>query len=148
MAKKATPASSPAPARAPAPAARSTPAKAPAKAGKPTAAAAPPKAAAKGQPPAPPAPPPVATAKTIAAQMAERHGLDKRQSERLVGDIVAVLAEHLIGGSRIRLAGLGVLEIRNRPARMGRNPATGESIQIAASRKVVFRPAKEVKEAV
>jgi DNA-binding protein HU-beta len=151
MAKKATPASSPAPARAPAPAARSVSVKAPpAKAGKPTAAAAPPKVAAKGKPPAPPAPAPapVATAKTIAAQMAERHGLDKRQSERLVDDIVAILAEHLISGSRIRLAGLGVLEIRNRPARMGRNPATGESIQIAASRKVVFRPAKEVKEAV
>ena len=112
------------------------------------------KAASNGRPPAlpaipaAPAPAPVATTKTIAAQIAERNGLEKGQAERLMTDIVAVLTEHLTTGSRIRLAGLGVLEVRVRRARMGRNPATGESIRIAASRKVVFRPAKEVKAAV
>jgi DNA-binding protein HU-beta len=45
------------------------------------------------------------------------------------------------------VSGLGIIEVKDRPARMGRNPATGEAIQIAASKKVAFRAAKELKEA-
>ena len=48
----------------------------------------------------------------------------------------------------MRVAGLGVLQVRKRPARKGRNPATGKSIKIKASKKVAFRAAKELKEAV
>src|ERR1700733_13858725 len=51
-------------------------------------------------------------------------------------------------GDRIRIGGLGTLEVPLREARTGRNPATGETMQIAASKKVAFRPAKELKEAV
>ena len=51
-------------------------------------------------------------------------------------------------GERIRIAGLGILQVRKRPARMGRNPATGEPIKIKASKKVAFRAAKDLKEAV
>jgi DNA-binding protein HU-beta len=46
------------------------------------------------------------------------------------------------------MSGLGILEVKARAARMGRNPATGEAIQIKASKKVGFRPAKELKEAI
>ena len=49
---------------------------------------------------------------------------------------------------KIRLTGLGILQVRARPARMGRNPGTGASIKIAASKRIAFRPAKELKEAV
>ena len=49
-------------------------------------------------------------------------------------------------GQRIRIVGLGILQVRKRAARMGRNPATGEAIQIKASKKVAFRAAKELKE--
>jgi DNA-binding protein HU-beta len=49
---------------------------------------------------------------------------------------------------KIRLTGLGILQVRARPARMGRNPATGEAIKIKASKKIAFRPAKELKESV
>ena len=59
-----------------------------------------------------------------------------------------MLLEHLKQGDRIRINGLGTLEVRKREARTGRNPATGEAMQIAASKKVAFRPAKELKEAV
>jgi hypothetical protein len=45
-------------------------------------------------------------------------------------------------------SGLGILEVKDRPARQGRNPATGETIRIAASKKVAFRVAKELKDAV
>jgi len=48
----------------------------------------------------------------------------------------------------LRLVGLGILQVRHRAARMGRNPATGEAIKIKASKKVAFRAAKELKEAV
>jgi DNA-binding protein HU-beta len=52
---------------------------------------------------------------------------------------------HLKSGDRIRMSGLGILEVRQRNARTGRNPATGQPIQLAASKKVAFRPAKELK---
>jgi DNA-binding protein HU-beta len=58
------------------------------------------------------------------------------------------ITNHLKNGERIRIVGLGILQVRKRAARMGRNPATGEQIEIAASKKVAFRPAKELKEAV
>ena len=59
-----------------------------------------------------------------------------------------VSLKHLKKGDRIRIGGLGILVVRKRAARMGRNPATGEPIQIKASKKVAFRAAKELKEAV
>ena len=62
--------------------------------------------------------------------------------------MVAKVTLHLRQGDRIRIDGLGTLEVRKREARTGRNPATGETMQIAASKKVAFRPAKELKEAV
>ena len=51
-------------------------------------------------------------------------------------------------GDKIRLTRLGILQARARPARMGRNPATGEAIKIKASKKVAFRASKELKEAI
>ena len=62
--------------------------------------------------------------------------------------ITSSTSYYLKKGNRIRMSGLGILEVKNREARTGRNPATGEAIQIAASKKVAFRPAKELKEAV
>ena len=58
------------------------------------------------------------------------------------------MSKHLKKGARIRIGGLGVLQVRKRPARMGRNPATGEAIKIKASKKIAFRAAKELKESV
>jgi DNA-binding protein HU-beta len=66
----------------------------------------------------------------------------------MLADLVTLATEHLKRGDKIRLTGLGILQVRARPARMGRNPATGASIKIAASKKIAFRPAKELKEAV
>jgi DNA-binding protein HU-beta len=63
-------------------------------------------------------------------------------------DLIGLITKHLKKGEKIRLAGLGMLQVRKRAARMGRNPATGESIKIKASKKVAFRAAKDLKEAV
>jgi DNA-binding protein HU-beta len=59
-----------------------------------------------------------------------------------------LIVKHLKKGDRIRIVGLGILQVRKRAARPGRNPATGEPIKIKASKKVAFRASKELKEAV
>ena len=92
--------------------------------------------------------PPTVTQKHLAADIAAAHELSKKQGEAIMNDIIALLVKNLKKGARIRMAGLGVLQVRKRAARMGRNPATGEAIQIKASKKVAFRASKELKEAV
>jgi DNA-binding protein HU-beta len=74
--------------------------------------------------------------------------MSKKQAETVLGDFVGSIVKHLKKGERIRIGGLGILQVRKRAARIGRNPATGEQIQIKASKKVAFRAAKELKEAV
>jgi DNA-binding protein HU-beta len=91
---------------------------------------------------------PTVTLKQIAGALAMKHEMPKKQSEEMLNDLVAMLTQHLKKGDRIRMAGLGILTVRKRAARMGRNPATGEAIKIKASKKVAFRPAKELKESV
>src|SRR5215218_10619670 len=80
--------------------------------------------------------PATVTMKHIAADIAESHELSKKQTEAMFGDFVTLITKHLKKGDRIRLGGLGILQVRKRAARMGRNPATGEQIQIKASKKV------------
>src|SRR5277367_3232972 len=87
------------------------------------------------------------TLKHLAATLADSHDLPKKQAEAVLGDLVVLATKHLKKGDKIRLSGLGILQVRKRAARMGRNPATGESIKIKASKKIAFRPAKELKEA-
>ena len=86
--------------------------------------------------------------KQMAAGLAESHDLPKRQVETMLGEFVQSFAEHLQQGAKIRIPGLGIFQVSARAARMGRNPATGEPIQIKASKKIAFRPAKELKEAI
>jgi DNA-binding protein HU-beta len=88
------------------------------------------------------------TLKQFAAELAESHDLAKKVAEAVLGDFVALTSQHLAKGDKIRLTGLGILQVRARPARTARNPATGETIEVAASRKIAFRPSKELKEAV
>ena len=88
------------------------------------------------------------TLKHLAAVLAEEHQMTKRGGEALLGDLVGLITKHLKKGERIRIAGLGILQVRKRAARMGRNPATGEPIKIKASKKVAFRAAKDLKMAV
>jgi len=88
------------------------------------------------------------TLKHLAAAIAEDQELSKKQAESILSDMVTMITKHLKKGERIRIVGLGILQVRKRAARMGRNPATGEAIQIKASKKVAFRAAKELKEAV
>ena len=88
------------------------------------------------------------TLKHMAAALADDHELSKKAAEAILTDMVDKIAKHLKKGERVRIVGLGILQVRKRAARTGRNPATGEPIQIKASKKVAFRAAKELKEAV
>jgi DNA-binding protein HU-beta len=92
--------------------------------------------------------PATVTLKHLAAALADAHEMPKKQAEAVLGDLVDNIVKHLKKGEKIRIGGLGILQVRKRAARMGRNPATGEQIQIKASKKVAFRAAKELKEAV
>jgi DNA-binding protein HU-beta len=88
------------------------------------------------------------TLKHLAGTLSESHELPKKQVVAMLEDMVTTVTKHLKRGARIRIGGLGILQVRKRPARMGRNPATGEQIKIKASKKVAFRAAKELKESV
>ena len=88
------------------------------------------------------------TLKHLAAALADDHELSKKAAEAILTDLVGNITKHLKKGERIRIGGLGILQVRKRAARMGRNPATGEAIKIKASKKVAFRAAKDLKEAI
>jgi DNA-binding protein HU-beta len=88
------------------------------------------------------------TLKHLAADIAESQDLSKKRAEAVLTDMVDLITRHLKKGDRVRIVGLGILQVRKRAARTGRNPATGEAIHIKASKKVAFRPVKELKEAI
>ena len=125
------------------PAKKAAPAKAPAKKAPAAKAAAPKKAA-----PAKKAVPDVLTLKHLAAELSEAHEMPKKQAEMVVSDFIDRMGGHLKKGKKLRISGLGILQVRSRPARKGRNPATGEAIKIKASKKVAFRPSKDLKDRV
>jgi DNA-binding protein HU-beta len=66
----------------------------------------------------------------------------------MLQDLTGLITKHLKKGERVKITGLGILQVRKRAARMGRNPATGAAIKIKASKRVAFRATKELKMAV
>jgi len=91
---------------------------------------------------------PTVTLRHIAVQIAEQHEMSKKMADAVLANMVNLVVRHLKKGDRIRIGGLGILQVKKRAARMGRNPATGEAIKIKASKKVAFRAAKELKDAI
>jgi DNA-binding protein HU-beta len=82
----------------------------------------------------------------IADQIAEAHGLTKTDARKHVDAIFGDIADAAAKGEEISLNGFGKFKVKDAPAREGRNPSTGATIQIAASRKLSFAPAKAVKD--
>jgi DNA-binding protein HU-beta len=85
--------------------------------------------------------------KQLAAELSGPHELENGDAVALLDGLVETLVAHLRKGDKLRLGGLGILQVKDSPARLGRNPATGEQIQIGAKRKIAFRPAKDLKDA-
>ncbi|NMD09201.1 MAG: HU family DNA-binding protein [Phyllobacteriaceae bacterium] len=84
----------------------------------------------------------------IAAELAEKHEMSKKGMGELLANFVELTVKNLKKGNKVRITGLGIFQVKKRPARLGRNPLTGEQIKIKASKKLAFRAAKEVKEAI
>jgi len=90
----------------------------------------------------------VTKAELIAA-IAEQAGVTKAQAEDVLNAVTnAVIPQALAAGESIQLIGFGTFEVRERAARTGRNPKTGETIQIPASKTVGFKAGKKLKDAV
>lgn len=82
----------------------------------------------------------------LADALAAGNGITKADARKLVDGVFAAIAEAAAKGEEISLNGFGKFKVKDAPAREGRNPATGETIQIAASKKLAFTPAKGVKD--
>ncbi|MGO4525864.1 HU family DNA-binding protein [Microvirga sp. 2MCAF35] len=91
---------------------------------------------------------PILTLRHIAEKLSELHEVPKRQANEMLTQVVEMIAKSLKKGDKIRLSGLGILQVRKRAARMGRNPQTGEPVKIKASKKIAFRAAKDLKESI
>lgn len=86
--------------------------------------------------------------KQIAASVADELDITTKDAKATLELAVANIVNHLKERDKVRIPGLGILSVKDRPERQGCNPGTGETITIKASRKVAFRAAKELKEAV
>lgn len=84
----------------------------------------------------------------LISQVAEKTELTKKDAEKAVSALLASVEEALAKGEKVQLVGFGTFEIRERAARKGRNPQTGEEISIAAARVPVFKAGKALREAV
>lgn len=84
----------------------------------------------------------------LCAYVAEQGGLTRKEAERLVTLTLNGVIDALTEGERVQLVGFGTFEVRERAARTGRDMKTGEPVQVAPSKAVVFRPGKLLKDAV
>ncbi|MEJ7933043.1 HU family DNA-binding protein [Sphingobium sp. AN558] len=82
----------------------------------------------------------------LADSVAATGGISKADARAIVDGVFAAIAEAASKGEEISLSGFGKFKVKDSPAREGRNPATGATIQIAASKKLTFTPAKAVKD--
>lgn len=90
----------------------------------------------------------VVNKKVIADVLSDKHGLSKTVANDVVNDVIDIFADTLKKGDTVDLFGFGKFIVKDRPARQGVNPATGEKIQISASKAPAFKAAKALKDAV
>ena len=84
----------------------------------------------------------------LAAIVAEKAGLTKKDADAAISAVVEAVTEALAKGDKVQLVGFGTFEVRERGARQGKNPRTGETIEIAASKQPAFKAGKALKDAV
>jgi len=84
----------------------------------------------------------------LVGAVAEKTGLTKKDAEQAVAATFDAVAETLAKEGKVQLVGFGSFEVKNRAARVGRNPKTGENIQIAATKTPVFKAGKALKDTV
>jgi len=79
---------------------------------------------------------------------AEKAGLSKKDSEKALNALIETITEAMKSGDKVQLVGFGVFEVKERPARMGRNPRTKEQIEIPASKVPQFKAGKALKDTI
>ncbi len=84
----------------------------------------------------------------LVSAVAEKTGMSKKDSEKAVNSAFDTITEALAAGDKVQLVGFGAFEVKERGARIGRNPKTKEEIEIPASRVASFKVGKALKEAV
>jgi DNA-binding protein HU-beta len=84
----------------------------------------------------------------LVTALAEQHHLSKRSSQKMLDDLITMIAKHLKKGEKVKITGLGILQVRKRAAHRVRHPATGEAIKIRARKNVAFRATKKLKMAI
>ncbi len=82
----------------------------------------------------------------LADIIAASHGLSKADARKAVDSVFSAITDAAAKGEEVSLNGFGKFKVKNTPAREGRNPSTGATIQIAASNKLTFAAAKAVKD--
>jgi DNA-binding protein HU-beta len=87
------------------------------------------------------------TANEIADKIATEQNLTKAQAKTVVDGIFKAIADAATSGSETSIPGFGKFKVKATPEREGRNPSTGATIKIAASKKLTFTPAKAIKDA-
>ena len=83
----------------------------------------------------------------LVAAAAEQTGMTKKDTEKALNAAFDVIASALSKGEKAQVSGFGIFEVKEREARMGRNPRTGEAMEIAASRTPTFKASKTLKDA-
>lgn len=84
----------------------------------------------------------------LIASVAAEAGMSKKDAEKAVNAALAAITEELKNGGKVSLVGFGTFEVRERPARNGRNPQTGAEITIPASKLPAFKAGKALKDSV
>ena len=84
----------------------------------------------------------------LVAAVAQKAELSKKDAEKAVNALTVAVEEALCEGDKVQLVGFGTFEVRSREARTGKNPRTGEVIEIAASKVPAFKAGKALKDAV
>ena len=84
----------------------------------------------------------------LVAAIAEKAELSKKDAEKAVAAFISTVSDTLTAGDKVQLVGFGTFEVRTREARTGKNPRTGEAIEIAASKVPAFKAGSALKDAV
>ena len=83
----------------------------------------------------------------LIAAAAEASGLTKKDAEKALNAAIEAITAALAEGDKVQVSGFGIFEVKTREARMGRNPRTGEPMEIAASKTPSFKASKTLKDA-
>ena len=84
----------------------------------------------------------------LISAVAKSADFSKKDADKAVSAVIDAISDSLVAGEKVQIVGFGTFEVRDRAAREGKNPATGEKIQIAASKVPAFKAGKALKDAV